>query len=267
MKNHSNFYTGILAIILLTFASCQKVIDLKLNSVTGKLVIEGNVTNVNELQVVKLSQNVPFTNTNVYPPVSGATVTINDQAGNTWHLVEGPAGTYTTTTSFAGVAGVTYSLTVLTGNQTYTASSTMPALVTLDSLSSSSSQYSDKKNTRQVSVYFKDPAGVPNQYRFVMYVNGVQVRDVFTFNDEFSDGKNVNDVLNETDIDIYAGDAVKVEMQCVDEAIYTYWTTLKDMGTDSGGAVAPSNPPSNLTNGAYGYFSAHTTQTKAFTVK
>lgn len=267
MKNHPKLYNVIMATILLAFTSCQKAVDLKLNSAAGKIVIEGNITNVNEPQVVKLSLNAPFTNTNAYPPVSGATVTINDQAGNTWHLVEGPAGTYTTTTSFTGVAGVTYSLTVLTGGQTYTANSTMHALVALDSLSSSSSQYSDKKNTRQVSVYFKDPLGVANQYRFVMYVNGAQVRDVFTFNDEFSDGKKVNNVLNETDIDIYAGNTVKVEMQCVDEAIYTYWTTLMNMGTDSGGAVAPSNPPSNISNGAFGYFSAHTTQTKTFIVK
>src|ERR1700741_46640 len=76
------------------FASCKKVINLDLGNVSGELVIEGNITNVPGPQYVILSRNVPFTSPNVYPPVTGATVTMADGRGNQYQLTEGPAGTY-----------------------------------------------------------------------------------------------------------------------------------------------------------------------------
>ncbi len=148
------------------------------------------------------------------------------------------------------------------------ASSVMPALVMLDSVTSESSFFNNDKNKQQITVYYRDPAGVANQYRFIMYVNGVQVNDVFAYNDEFTNGKNVSIDLIENDIDVYPGDTVKVEMQCIDKPIYTYWLTLMQQGNNGpGGSVTPSNPPTNITPATLGYFSAHTTQSLSFLVK
>ena len=102
---------------------------------------------------------------------------------------------------------------------------------------------------------------MPNQYRFVMYVNRVQVNTIFAFDDEFIDGRNVNLDLQQNDIDIFPKDTVTVEMQCIDRPMYTYWFTLvQQRGNNPGGAMTPSNPPTNITPATLGYFSAHTTQ-------
>jgi hypothetical protein len=251
-------------------ASCTKVIDLKLGNASNQLVIEGNITNVNGQQRVVLNKNVPFGNTNTYPPVTGATVTISDQAGNSFSLVETTPGNYTID-NLSGVRGTTYTLTVSTGGQTYHASSTMPAPVVLDSLTDKNSPFDDSSNGKDkktITVHYKDPAGIANQYRYVMWVKGVQVKDIFAYDDEFTDGRNVAEDLMESDIDIYAGDTVKVEMQCIDEPVYKYWFALESQQANGlGGATAPANPPSDILPAALGYFSAHTTQSLTIIVK
>lgn len=268
MKNIIIFKIVLLYCIVLTLTSCEKVIDVKTNNATGKIDIEANLTNVQGQQIVYIRQNVPFTNTNTYPPVTGATVTISDQTGNTYPFVEGPSGTYAIN-SLAGVTGNTYQLTVNDKGSIYTAKSTMPAVINLDTILSKNDPFGGTNRKQLISVVYKDPAGVPNQYRFVMYVNGVQVKRVFADNDEFKDGKTNTAELDQEDIDIYPGDSVKVEMQCIDQSLYTYWFTLAQQGGGGGpgGSVAPSNPPTNLNNNALGYFSAHTTQTKTIVIK
>jgi len=267
MKNIIIFKLVILYSTALTLTSCEKVIDVKMNNATGKIDIEANLTNVQGQQIVYIRQNVPFTNTNTYPPVTGASVTISDQAGNTYPFVEGPSGTYAIN-NLVGVTGNTYQLMVNAKGSIYTAKSIMPAAINLDTILSKNDPFGGTKRKQLISVVYKDPAGVPNQYRFVMYVNGVQVKRVFAFNDEFTDGKTNTTDLDQDNIDIYPGDSIEVEMQCIDQPIYTYWYTLLQQG-DRGpvGSVAPSNPPTNLSNNALGYFSAHTTQTKTIVIK
>jgi hypothetical protein len=264
--NRHKFYKPALFIVLLIM-SCTKVIDLKLGNDTGKLVIEANITNVMRPQYIKLSQNVPFTSTNIYPPVTGATVAVSDDKGNNYTFTEGPAGTYSSK-AFAGVAGTTYKMSILTNGTSYTASSVMPELVALDSISSKKSDFNRGGNQRQITIHYKDPAGVANQYRFIMYVNGVQLKRVFVYNDDFTDGRYINIDVVENDIDIFPGDTAIVEMQCIDKPIYTYWYTLMQQGFNGpGGGVTPSNPPTNITPVSLGYFSAHTTQSVTIVVK
>jgi hypothetical protein len=247
--------------------SCTKVIDLKLGNDTGKLVIEGNITNVNGPQFIKLSRNVPFTSTNTYPPVTGATVTLTDTTGIIYTLTEYPAGTYYIN-PYRGRANGVYKMTVLADGITYSASSTMPGRVKLDSISTRSSVFNNSNNRKQITVHFLDPAGIKNQYRFVMYVNKKQVKATFALNDDFSDGRYVDFDLFQNNTDIFPGDTVSVEMQCIDKPMYTYWFTLmQQSGNNPGGGVAPSNPPSNITPTCLGYFSAHTTQTQTIIVK
>jgi hypothetical protein len=251
----------------MTASSCKKVIDLDLRDASGQLVIEGNVTNTAGPQYVRISRNVPFTDPNNYPAVSGATVSISDSLGNTYPLTESPAGTYSNK-QLTGVDGQTYSLSVTTGGKTYTAKSKMPQTVVLDSIASKAAILNSGGDKRLISVYFKDPAGVPNQYRFILTVNGIQVKAIFSFDDEFIDGRDVTLDLQQTDIDIHPGDTVTVEMQCIDKPVYKYWFALSQEQADNpGGQVAPANPTTNITPATLGYFSAHTTQVLTLAVK
>jgi hypothetical protein len=257
--NNLKLYISILALVAL-FCSCTKVINIKTGNDSGELDIEANVVDTTGLQTITLSRNVPFTNTNVYPTVSGAKITVTDPSGNSDSFAEGPLGTYTNP-QLTGVSGNAYKMTVVVGGTTYNATSTMPAKVGLDSVTSQNVPLSTGTNPKkQIIVHYQDPKGIANYYRFVVYVNGVELKAVFAFDDEFNDGDYVNNILFAagTDItDIYAGDKVTVVMQCIDQPIYQYWFTLmQESQNGPGGGVTPSNPPTNITPTSLGYFSA-----------
>lgn len=265
---NTKLYISILSLVFLLTA-CTKVIDIKTGNDSGQLVIEGNIVDTAGVQTIKLSKNVPFTSTNVYPTVTGATVTVADQAGNSYNFTETTPGSYTNS-QLKGIAGNAYKMTVVTGATTYNATSTLPVKVTMDSVTSENRVASSGSNPKkQIVVHFKDPLGVSNYYRFVLYLNGAQVKTVFAFDDEFNDGLSVHNILrvSDDDEDIYSGDKVRVEMQCIDAAMYLYWFTLSQQAGGPGGSVTPSNPPTNISPVSLGYFSAHTTQTIAITVK
>ena len=60
------------------------------------------------------------------------------------------------------------------------------------------------------------------------------------------------------------GDLITLKMQCIDKKVALYYTTLALMGDSGpGGGTTPNNPPTNITNGALGIFSAHTVQEKS----
>ena len=249
--------------------SCKKVIKLNLGNQAGKLVVEGNITDEVGWQYIKLSRSVPFTNTNLYPPVTGATIYVTDSENDMYKFNESDTpGTYRAIT-YQTLYGATFNMKLTVGDTTYTAATTMPEhIVPLDTVTSKVDEFNNDANRRQITVHFQDPPRVANQYRFVMYVNGVQVKTVFAFDDQFTDGRYVSFDLIEEDTPIYRGNLVTVEMQCIDKPIYTYWFSLEQQQPRGpGGGVTPSNPPTNFTPAVLGYFSAHTTQSKTIVVQ
>lgn len=254
----------------LIFGSCTKVINLHTNADDGQPDIEANITNASNVQYIVLRRSVSLEGINDYPPITGATVSVSASNGNEYLFTETQAGTYTNS-NFAATAGVTYTLNAHIDAQLYTATSVMPAVVTMDSLSSKNrplNQAKDGRDQKVISVYYQDPPGITNQYRFIERVNGVQVKSVFVYDDQLTDGRYVTLELLEQDIDIYAGDVVEVEMQCIDRPVYTYWFALQSQQLNNfNGAVAPANPPTNISPKTLGYFSAHTIQTIRYTVK
>jgi hypothetical protein len=255
--------------ILLSFSSCEKVIDVKLNTSASQLVIEGVITDQLGQQTITISESVPYSNSNQYPPVTGAQVLVTDDDNHSWTFTETKPGTYTFS-SLKGEAGHQYTLKAIVNNTTYTAVSTMPALVKLDSLSIKVITFGgDDMNT--VEVHYRDPADQVNQYRWVMKVNGVQIKAVFDDNDRLTNGNNVTSTLfydDDNNEELKTGDVAEVEMQCIDKDVFNYWYTLSQQTQDGpGGGVTPGNPPSNINNKALGYFSAHTTEKKTITIR
>src|ERR1035437_2386667 len=118
----------------LFLSSCEKVITIDLNTVNPKMIVEGNNTNQPGPYLIKLSHSVNYYDPNVFPAVTGATVTISDNAGNTDLLSEIAPGNYITD-SIKGIEGRTYFLKIVADGNTYTATSTMSFHVPIDSIS------------------------------------------------------------------------------------------------------------------------------------
>jgi len=253
-------YSYIIAASIILIA-CKKTINVDLNDAPSQIVIEGIVNDISTATVT-ISKSVTVSSNNVYPAVSNATVTIKDNVGNTYTLLESATkGTYKS--SLTGVIGRTYTLTVTAEGKTYTAISTMPALVNLDSIRPDLITFGNK-NLKVIVPVYTDPPGLGNYYQFVEMVNSRYIKNVNAWNDNVNDGGTNTRRLIYSDPDndslnIKTGDTVSLEMRCIDKNVYRYMAALADL---QGNQTTPTNPESNISNSALGYFSAHTSRTK-----
>ena len=241
--------------------SCKKVINADLRSAAPQIVIEGNVTNLPGPYQVRISKTVDFAASNSYPPVTNATVVIFDAtAGVTDVLRQKDSGVYVTNL-LVGAAHHSYTLRVTVGGQQYTASSRMPTRVPLDSIGFAENLGFNSQKEINAVVNFLDPVGLGNYYVFSETVNQRLVPNIFVFEDRLSDGRYIQDPLFNDSAYLQRGDTLTLTMSCVDENSYNYYFTLMNVTSDNNfQGVTPTNPVSNISNGALGYFSAHTMQ-------
>jgi hypothetical protein len=242
-----------------TIAGCKKVIQVDLNNAAPQLVIEGNISDGPGPYKVSISRTVNFSADNAYPPVSGATVTITDSTLRTFEqLQESDSGVYTTQ-FLQGYPGHTYQLKVLVDGKEYTAFSTMPHPVRLDSVFFVENIGFNNNTSISAVVNFQDPPGIANYYQFVEMVNNRVLPDIFVFEDRLSDGKYIVQTLFNDSSYLKPKDTLLVTMRGVDKNAYDYFFTLTNVtGNNSFQSTTPSNPNTNISNGALGYFSAYT---------
>jgi Domain of unknown function (DUF4249) len=252
----------IVALAALAIMSCTKVINIDVNPSDAKIVIEANITNEAGPYFVLLTKTLNLSDSSNYLTVSGAKVAITDKTTTqTDNLLEIQSGVYMTT-SIQGIVGHTYDLLVSSEGKSYTASSTMPMPVRLDSISFTQQSNVNETNIN-TNIYFQDPAGVPNYYTFNRFINGRKRGRTNVFEDRLSDGKYITEEQRGSAVKL--GDTVRVQMNCVDRYAWDYFNSLQGGGFAS--SPTPANPTSNISNGALGYFSAHSVQTKVGVAK
>jgi len=253
-----------IALLSISFSSCEKEIDVDLKSVPPQLVIEG-IVKQDQLATVYITHTLDFSNNNGYPNLSNAIVTISDDRGNSEVLEQGSNGWYTAKT-IKGEIGYTYTMSVVYEDQEYTATSKMPPHVNLDDITMRKIPLIDYAIP---VIHFKDPVGTENQYyRALVFINGKQNPDIQeqVESAEFTDGDDLARPLqiatNDEDNDpIKKGDELTIEFQCIDKGVYDFFFSLIYNATGQ----EATNPISNISNGALGYFSACTSQKKTIT--
>jgi len=260
--NYLNNYTVFIvtALSLLIVQGCKKVVQVDLKNTASRIVIEGEITNITEEYKVTITRTVSFSDDNIFPPVTGATVQVKDSSnGIIYPFDETSPGVYTVK-NFTGVPKHIYNLYILAEGKSYTASSGMPAAVQPDSITFAlNTDFNNKKDINAV-VNFKDPPGLGNYYQFIEYLNGKLVPNTFVFEDRLSDGRYIREPLFNDSTYLHKGDTLTLKMYCIDKDIYDYFFTLIQVTANNNNfqPVTPANPISNISNGALGYFSAHT---------
>jgi hypothetical protein len=148
----------------------------------------------------------------------------------------------------------------------------MPGKVNMDTL-----YISDEilfgENTKLANTSYQDPPGKGQCYRYIQYINDKKTKTIFTNNDDYIDGNYVEAKLwyltdddTAEDEKIKTGDTVRLEMLCIDQAVYKFWFSLTQSATGNSQSASPANAVTNITGGALGYFSAHTVQSKTLVV-
>jgi hypothetical protein len=248
----------LLPVVCVLAAGCEKVIDVDLTDAAPRLVIEAEISQNKEC-TAHLSRTTGFNQPNVFAPVTNALVVLHDNAGSADTLRHIMDGDYQGSgLVISGTPGTTYTLTVKDGGQTFEAESSMPQFVRIDSLSVVTLTLGGEVG-RVIAAHFVDPPGTKNYYRIRRWKNQKLQPFVFLFDDRFQDGTPMTASLIATPDTISSGDQISVELQCIDRGVYDYFVGVR-MISGLGGppqSASPTNPPSNFSNGALGYFSAH----------
>lgn len=249
---------------VLLLSSCEKIIELELENAEPVVVIDGGISDVLGHQLVKVSKTSDFTDPNQFNGLSGAMLMLTRSDGTITNFTEISPGTYQTP-KMRGMPGTSYQLDVTVEGRTYSAKSTMPKKVVLDSLTFKQFSFFGTSNT-YIAVNYNDPRLTENQYRYILKVKGKTV-DEKVSEDRFYNGNKVSDAIFFELEDLVRGDSLLVEFQCIDRNVYRYFFSLGQINNSSGPPVAPGNPTSNFSNGALGIFNAHTSSKRVAVIK
>ena len=256
----------IFILTIFAFSSCKKIINVDLKNAEPRLVIEGIVDDSGNPASVKISKTSVFSADNNYPKVSNAVVKITDNLGNAFTLTETSTGNYTNAT-LVGVIGRTYNLSVTAEGKIYTASSTIPRKMALDTLVIETNTIGNgppgSAATKNVAAIYEDLVGYGDNVQIVQTINGKSSKQINVDDDRFTDGGSSPFSLFTGDIKLKTGDLVKVELRFIDKNVFKYFSGILEL---NGGNSIPENPKSNISGNVLGVFSAHTSETKTIII-
>ena len=255
--------------------SCEEVIDIPLNNADQKIVVEAFTSNIEGRSYVKLSKSSNVYTNNNFEKVSKASVIITDQNGiNTVFMEDSIEKGLYLYPSFKVEENMTYNLKVVTEGieitgttkSSYTPKFDLVLGAPINALPDTLTQGLEffDPNTRLILYLFSDPKPVGDNYRIIVYVNGEKDNNYYIANDLIGSGEQFGGVLFGASVD--STDYVHVELLTMDNANYDYFYSLVNNTGTGPFAATPSNPVSNLTDNALGYFGAYLMDTTSFVV-
>jgi hypothetical protein len=246
-------------LLLLSMAglsSCEDVIEYDLQNTVDKVVVEGLVTDQPGPYTIRLSRTNGYLNQSAPPVITGAQVYISDNTGLVDTLTEQGNGIYLTTPKLQGTVGRTYTLRFTTGGKEYTASSLLRPVAHLDSLTFEFHEEKPEIDSGYSSfLHFQDPAGKGEFYKFDIWINGQKRNDIAVVSDEIYDGA---DAKAEIGYLLQLGDTMRLDMYSLDKPAYDFWNGMQILFYQGGSPFdsPPANAPTNVSNGAIGFFGA-----------
>lgn len=261
------------------FTSCEDVIEVKLSKENLDLFgVEARISTL-EQPTVLLYKTLQVDHDEAYPGISGAVVSISDNASpvNKITLTEDAAkkGLYSMpkNASYPGVAGREYTLSILSGGVSLTAKEKLMKVEPIDSIRVEPSSRGTKLFLG-VFTYGREPKGIGNFYKWDLYVNDTLMNAADRLaiaSDEFVDGNYISKLEIYTDFHdpdkeeertLRVGDVVYVKQTSISEFAYTfYFQMMNQSSTGSLFSVPPANIKSNFTSSdgkpVLGLFTAH----------
>ncbi|MFL1013519.1 DUF4249 domain-containing protein [Flavisericum labens] len=262
----------ILSLVLLSTYSCEDVIDVDVETIEPKLVIDASLhwvkgTNGNTQQI-RLSLTAPYFSDNI-PAASGATVTITDENNNTFNFIEdGSSGVYKTE-SFLPELNMVYNLYIEYDNEIYTAFTTLTSVAPIE--------YIEQKNDGgfagdeiEIKAFYTDPANTENFYLFEFLLFNSNKANLEVYDDVFTDGNQIFAFFSDENIE--AGDELIIRNSGITNRAYQFFFILLQQTDDEAGDPFETQPATlrgncinqtNPENFPLGYFRA--SETDVFT--
>ena len=289
---HPKAIVVLLLVMLLSMYACIDPFDFPYEDEGGTMVVEGVLTNGKGPFTIRLSTSRSFNTESgsFRPPVTGATVTISDDKGNSERLLEALPGVYQTDPlGIQGVPGNTYTLSIVTeaGINYLSTPQKMPEPVAIQALQliedvelrPTSAGVLEEIPGIRATLELQDP---PNERNFYLW-NWKGTYEVITnpelatptpknccrqcwltessqeinlYEDTFTDGKLIQDrELSFIAIDrrkLFNKYVLQVEQLAVTQEAYAFWSGIDDQLSNVGSIFdpAPARLQGNVVNPA-----------------
>jgi hypothetical protein len=257
--------------LALAVCSCEEVVSIDVHETSMRIVIEGLVTNVTDNNFVKVSRTLPFYQDGVTPKIVDAVVTVTDNLGNIYNFSHNPSGKvetegcYLPSTSFVGVVGREYTLSVLVNGITYSAKEKLLDVTSVESMNYKINEREQDKfkvpkqsdRIYEVDIWAKEPKETKDFYLFKFYRNDSLKYDSPTsvyFIDDDLLGEKIDGLASP--IYYSLNDTARFEIYSLSRNAYLFYSDFANSLNSDGGMLdsPPSNPRTNLSNGALGLF-------------
>ena len=250
---------------LILISGCEKVVDIDLNTMDPKLVIDAAIKwqkgTLGNSQTIKLSMTNSYYDPQI-PTVSGATILITDASNNVFNFVESNvAGSYVCS-NFTPVLNRNYTLTVNVNGSTYTATETLKPVPQIDRIEQINNVGFTGEST-EIKTYYTDNGTTQDYYLFKFKPSFTAIPIYFAQEDISFQGNQIFGLFRSDKL--VAGQNFEVTLSGISRQYYNYMRILISIaGNNSGGS--PFQSPSatvrgniiNTTNDAnfpLGYFS------------
>ncbi|MFT5600816.1 MAG: hypothetical protein ACI9N1_001052 [Flavobacteriales bacterium] len=255
MKNLFNI--SIIAIIV-GLSSCTKIIELDLNDADRVIVVDAMVSNIAEYNYVKLSKSDNFYETEDFENVTGAVISISDENGNIFPLLEVSPGMYTNPL-LVGTDYTTYDLSIDVEGEIITASTYLAGSTSIDSIVTQKAPGGFFGDGYTAFTYWTDDVSERNYYRIRTFENGAKENIIYFSEDGLYNGIATGQPLFTNTYD--SSDIARIELMEIDADTYEYWFSLSQISDPQNQPAAPGNPETNLSGNAIGYFGGYNMDT------
>lgn len=281
------FYRSIQTLFFsVLLVSCTETIEIKTDNSPPVIVIYGCLTDDLTHQTIRVSSSSPYFDKEPNPSISGAEVQITPSEGELIRFRESSTvpGLYESIEPVAGVPGITYLLSVETdfnndgAAETYTASSTMPHPVRIDSMQIkhvkapvfegydlyiyaqdppttdfylANYRVNDSLATAKISMHSMIKDDIING----QYLNGFSLMIFQDLEYEIEQGEDIEDDR----VYLKEGDKVTLEFSRVEKGFYYFISQCQhEMEGENPFFGGPaSNIETNISNGGTGFFTSY----------
>ena len=262
-------------IVLISFASCQDVVEVDLDTSAPRLVIDANIlwqkgTPGNE-QVIKLSTTTDYYS-DVIPPVLGATVYVTNSSATVYNFIDVANNGQYVCSNFIPVINETYTLTVQANGITYQATEKLVATPTIDSVQQTAVP-GFGSDIIQVKFFFQDNGLEDNNYLVSVQKEPQVIPEFGVIEDRFFQGNQMFGFYS--NLELGTGNMLHFKLEGISRRYYNYMNKLINI-TNTGGnpfATPPATLRGNIINlndsndYPFGYFHLSEIDTEDYTVQ
>ncbi len=244
---------------LTALTACQEQIDIAIPPTDKKVVIEAEVSTEQDSSYVRITETADYYSTAPVPVVSNATVQVNgisfSYLGN---------GLYKPASPFVGEVNKTYQLTVTHNGKTYTSSSTLIPMFSVDSVTPLYKPAEGFLEEGYTVLYFANDTRPQTKYTYYRFgiVSHVTHADSLFENKILFDNASTQYGRYTFEIPflrLQVGDTCIQQFRSVDKAMFEFLRAYNSQTSGAPGPfqVPPANLPTNITGGAIGYFATY----------